>query len=339
MAVVFYLNLSFDQEILVNEDSETPQVDLTLGEASAKDTKGLDVPNNGLATFIGKDIAYLESELGAPNRIDPSVHGYDWWIYNENLSEYVQVGVVDKKVVSLYAIGPDLNIHPFSIGQSVAEIYSTIPIEPHVSLEYEGSSYRFELTEEDMNSRPLIPIGDFYAQVHIDKFDGTLSSIRFMDAETLILLQPYEMVYLGELLEVSSEHTGNETEISKGSARQILDITNVMRMRHGLEPVDWDEPVAEVALAHSIDMFESNDFSHTSKKYGELADRLEAGEVFYQIAGENIAANYADAPAVMEGWLNSKGHRETLLNHEFSHLGVGVYEQHYTQNFIQKWEQ
>jgi uncharacterized protein YkwD len=83
-------------------------------------------------------------------------------------------------------------------------------------------------------------------------------------------------------------------------------------------------------------MSDNNDFSHTSKKFGSLSDRLEAANVAYKSAGENIAANYPDGPAVAEGWLNSKGHRESLLNAEFTHLGVGVYQKYYTQNFIRK---
>ena len=86
-------------------------------------------------------------------------------------------------------------------------------------------------------------------------------------------------------------------------------------------------------------MAENNDFSHTSKKYGDLTNRLKTAEVAYLAAGENIAANYTDGPAVVVGWLNSKGHRETLLNKDYTHLGVGVYQKYYTQNFIQKTEQ
>ena len=80
----------------------------------------------------------------------------------------------------------------------------------------------------------------------------------------------------------------------------------------------------------------SNYFSHVSKTKGDLSDRLEDGECNLSSAGENIAANYVDAIAVMEGWLNSKGHRDALLNEEFTYFGVGVYEKYYTQNFIAK---
>ncbi|MBS7717070.1 CAP domain-containing protein, partial [Vibrio cholerae] len=109
------------------------------------------------------------------------------------------------------------------------------------------------------------------------------------------------------------------------------DMTNVLRKRFKLNTVEWDQPTAEVALGHSKDMFDTENFSHTSEKYGDLEDRLKAGDVFYQVAGENIAAGYSDAPAVMEGWLNSKGHRECLLNEKFTHLGVGVFDKYYTQ--------
>ncbi|MDF1506714.1 CAP domain-containing protein [Robertmurraya sp. DFI.2.37] len=341
LAVIFYLNLSFEDDILVNEHPDSPQVDKSLEEETddGTDNPQIDAPSSGIATLIGKNISELEENLGKPSRIDPSAYGYDWWIYKKSFQEYIQVGIRDETVVTVYAIGSDVDIPPFKIGQPVEEIYASVPIGPYISLMYEGSSYRFELTEDDMNTRPLVQMGDFYAQFYIDKFDGTLSSVRFMDAETLIKLQPYELVYVGELVEVKPWEAGSETEVAKGNAEQIFDISNIMRVRHDLAPLEKDEMVAEVALAHSIDMYESEEFSHTSKTTGELSDRLEAGEIFYQLAGENIAANYADAPAVMEGWLNSKGHRETLLNGQFTHIGVGVYHLHYTQNFIQKWHE
>lgn len=336
LSIVFYLHLYLLEDFFPKEEIVASQVKATT-EVEEKEQNQLALPTEGLATFIGKDAAYVEEQLGQPERIDPSAYDYDWWIYKKGLSEYIQVGIANNKVVTLYAIGQDVNITPFKIGEKVENLYAKIPIESNINVEYEGNSYRFELTEDDINTHPLVQIGSFYVQVFLDKFDGTVSSIRFMDAETLIKQQPYELVYLGELLQANPIDAEKEKAISAGASRQIFDISNMMRVRHELKALEWDEKTSEVALAHSVDMFESQEFSHTSQKNGELSDRLEAGEVFYQLAGENIAANYTDAPAVMEGWLNSKSHRETLLNGEFSHLGVGVYQLHYTQNFIQKW--
>ena len=93
---------------------------------------------------------------------------------------------------------------------------------------------------------------------------------------------------------------------------------------------------AEVAYLHSREMTDAPEGTHVSETKGDLEKRLDAGHVKYRAAGENIAANYVDAAAVMEGWLNSKGHRDAMLNEEFTGLGVGVYKKYYTQNFIRK---
>jgi uncharacterized protein YkwD len=320
----------------VEEETSVPQLNSSQKD-NAQDSENA-TPKSGLASFLGKDTRFLENQLGRPIRIDPSPYGYEWWIYNRNLEYYVQVGIKNDHVVSLYAIGSDVNVSPFKVGQPVEEIYSKVPIELNISLDFKGSHYRFELTDSDMNTQPLIQVGDCYAQLYIDKFTGTLSSVRYMDAETLLLLRPYELLYQGELLKANFAKSDSEEQIQSASEKQIYDITNIMRNRYQSTPLKWDEKTSEVALAHSKDMYETKEFSHSSKKYGELSDRLEAGEVSYQLAGENIAANYVDAPAVMEGWLNSKGHRENLLNEEFTHIGVGVFKKYYTQNFIQRQE-
>ncbi|MFR8235885.1 MAG: CAP domain-containing protein [Anaerovoracaceae bacterium] len=43
-------------------------------------------------------------------------------------------------------------------------------------------------------------------------------------------------------------------------------------------------------------------------------------------AGENIAAGYDTPQAVMNGWMNSPGHRSNILSSDFAYIGVGCYE-------------
>lgn len=335
----FILNLIEDNEndILVNENS--PAQLEKQSPITKKETAGYDLPERpkeGLSVLIGKNKDTLEKTLGKPLRIDPSVYGYEWHIYNQNPGQYVQVGVENNKIVTLYVIGADVNATPFRIGQPVEELFANLFIDANINLDYKGNSYKFELNDTDVNMRPLIKLGDIFAQAYIDKFTGKLSSVRFLDSPTLIKQRPYEMIYRGELLLADEITDEMWPEIEKANANQIFDLTNIVRLRHKLTPLVWDEETAEVAYGHSRDMDENDDFSHDSQKYGGLSDRLEAANVMYKIAGENIAANYTDAPAVVEGWMNSRGHREALLNEEYTHLGVGVYRKHYTQNFIEK---
>lgn len=40
--------------------------------------------------------------------------------------------------------------------------------------------------------------------------------------------------------------------------------------------------------------------------------------------GENVAYGYADAAAVMGGWMGSPSHRENILNCRYTYIGVGL---------------
>jgi uncharacterized protein YkwD len=293
-------------------------------------------PKEGLFLLIGKDISDLEKELGVPTRIDESMYGYQWYIFNQDYKRYVQVGVENKRVVTIFAMGENLDVAPFEIGQPVEEIFNTQYIDTNINLEFNGNSYRFELNDTDLNLRPIVQLGDVYIQLYIDKFTGTLSSVRFLNAETLIKQRPYELVFSGTLIEAAVPSEDMWNVIEADTEQEIFDLTNVLRARHKLKPLKWDESTADVAFGHSKDMSINKDFSHTSKEFGDLDERLKLAKVDYESAGENIAANYTDGPAVVEGWLNSKGHRESLLNKEFTYIGVGVYQKYYTQNFIQK---
>ncbi|MEH7076031.1 CAP domain-containing protein, partial [Neobacillus drentensis] len=296
-------------------------------------------PKEGLGSFIGKKEEELEKKIGRPSRIDETMYGYQWYIYNQDPNEYLQVGVENQRVVTIFAAGQNLDVAPFEIGQPVEEIFNTNYIDTNINLDFNGNSYRFELNDTDLNLRPMVQLGNVFVQLYIDKFTGNLSSVRFLDGATLIKQRPYELVYNGYLIEAPDPSEEMKREIEEDTEQEIFDITNVLRIRNNVKVLRWDENTAKAAYQHSQDMSENNDFSHTSKKFGDLEKRLKTADVAYQAAGENIAANYTDGPAVVEGWLNSKGHREALLNKEYTHLGVGVFQNFYTQNFIQKTEQ
>lgn len=290
----------------------------------------------GLAVTIGKNTKEIEKEFGEPDRIDMSAYGYDWWVYKKDYSNYFQLAVENEKVISAYGIGDKVNVAPFKIGQSIDAIYSSLYVEPTVDIEVGDSSYRFELSEEDMNMRPLIELGDIHVQLYLDKFSGTVSSVRFLNDSTLLKQQPYELTYHGKLVKGEDLSEKDWEKVEEGNEQQIFDITNIMRSRFDLKPLEWDDSAAEVAYLHSREMTDIPEGTNVPETKGDLEKRLNAGHVKYRAAGENIAKDYVDAAAVMEGWLNSKGHRDAMLNEDFTGLGVGVYKKYYTQNFIRK---
>lgn len=121
--------------------------------------------------------------------------------------------------------------------------------------------------------------------------------------------------------------------------KRVLELVNIERAKHGLSALQWSSELASVARAHSKDMHERGFFSHTNPDGKSPFDRIKAAGIKYSYAAENIAAGQSTPEAVVEGWMNSKGHRENILNGNLKYLGVGFYEAsggykyYWTQNF------
>ncbi|MEW9676585.1 CAP domain-containing protein [Lentibacillus sp. L22] len=308
-------------------------------------TKSKSVPESKLSKitvkgdlfqWVGKTKDQLTENFGKPVRIDKSAYGYDWWVYTDKQDQYIQFGVEDDKVTTVYATGDDLSIDPIYVGQSYDAVNEQFSFKKDMTYKDGVKSYTFHLNDEDMKMRPLAKIADnLFVQCYFDTFTDKLSSIRILTADSLLKQRAYQIEYRGGLPDVPELSDKEWQEVESGMEQQIFDITNVMRSQFDKSKVAWNKTVSEVAFLHSEDMSKNDYFSHYSKNGNGLKERLAEKKVHYATAGENIAAQYPDAPAAMEGWLNSEGHRKALLNDDYTHLGVGVYHLYYTQNFIE----
>lgn len=273
--------------------------------------------------------------FGEPERIDPSAYGYSWWIYKDE-HQYIQYGVNEKgKVETIFAKGVPLPLEEVEDFRSYDQLDESLTFKREISFTSGLSSYTFYLSKEDIEKRPLIQVtDDIFVNLYFDSFTNELSSYRFLNRDVLLKHIPYELQYRGTLPNNSELSQKELDEIERGMEQQIFDLTNFIRKEHGLLPLQWNESLHEVASYHSQDMKEQDYFSHYDPKGNGLKERLAKQNVTYQYAGENIAAQYIDGLAAVEGWLNSKGHREAILDEKFTELGVGVYRFYYTQNFI-----
>lgn len=295
------------------------------------------IDHSNFIQWIDKSSSDLIEEFGEPKRKDLSAYGYTWWIY-PHLDGYAQFGI-DKnhKIETIYARGFDIPIKDLKNKQSYDQLNNVLSFERKVNYRHHLSSFTFHLTEDDLIQRPLIHLSeDIFMQLYFDTFTNNLSSFRISKADTLLKHIPYEVQYRGKLPEKPVLTDQQWDEIDRGMEQQIFDLTNVIRSEFQINHVEWEKPLHEVAFMHSKDMSNNNYFSHYTPDGEGLKERLATKEVFYQSAGENIATQYPDGLAAVEGWLNSKGHREAILDESYTHLGVGVYRLYYTQNFIKK---
>ncbi|WP_318616033.1 CAP domain-containing protein [Sporosarcina sp. YIM B06819] len=289
-------------------------------------------PEVGISLFVGQSVDKLIAEIGKPDRIEPSDYGYDWWIYTANAQ--FMVGVKDDVVNQIYTADVSADVAPFTIGQLAQDIYRFTIVETEVAAQVDDSIYTFTLNGDDAKTRLLIEYEGVYAQLYIDSVDEVLEAVRFINPVTLVLHQPYDMSYMGEIVSPHHPSSTMQIEVDRAVERQIFELTNVYRKKHGVDEVFSDYHLGEVARKHSEDMVRENYFSHESPVTGNLADRLKEAKIEHRKAGENIASNYVDAIEAVHGWLNSPAHRNVLLDKDFTHLGTGAYGKFYTQNFV-----
>jgi uncharacterized protein YkwD len=105
---------------------------------------------------------------------------------------------------------------------------------------------------------------------------------------------------------------------------EVVVLTNAERAADGCDvALRVDERLVAAAQGHSADMAERDYFDHDSPEGDGPGDRT-AAEGYTEWSGENVALGYATAEAVMEGWMDSKGHRRNILNCDSVAIGVGA---------------
>lgn len=114
---------------------------------------------------------------------------------------------------------------------------------------------------------------------------------------------------------------------------EVLKLVNAERAKYGLSPLAQDKGAAEVAHLRAKEIVKS--FSHTRPDGSSCFTAAKELGVTYRSAGENIAYGYPTPQKVVEGWMNSEGHRKNILSTSFSKIGIGCYN----SNGVLYWSQ
>ncbi len=119
---------------------------------------------------------------------------------------------------------------------------------------------------------------------------------------------------------------------------QVIALVNKERASRNLGMVTSEPTLTRAAQIRAEEIIQL--FSHTRPNQSSCFTVLTELGINYNRAGENIAAGYSSPEAVMNGWMNSEGHRANILNPGFNKLGVGYaqagsgYGHYWTQMFI-----
>ena len=105
----------------------------------------------------------------------------------------------------------------------------------------------------------------------------------------------------------------------------VIALSNAERAKAGLEPLRRNESLVQAAQEYAGVLAPGPCFAHTCPPVPAMAERAErAGYTGRTWIGENISAGSRTAAGVVEGWMQSPGHRANILKPEYREIGVGV---------------
>lgn len=268
---------------------------------------------------IGERKEKLLSLFGQPDRIDESEYGFNWYIYNNDYNNFFMVGIEDEVVKGIYSNSLNSceteNINIGDKRDDVRKLYTPIEYKKKGNIKYIISSEgQYDIIE--INNKYIT----FFYDIH-DEYK----------------ICSYQVIDSKNESDMKSIYASPSEKLKKSFEMQVIDLTNSVRAKNGLNKLKYSEKATTSSKKHSLDMVDKNYFDHINKENETPFDRMNEEGIKYISAGENIAAGQTSAIYAHEALMNSKGHRKNILGN-YNSIGVGVefggdYNIYYTQNF------
>lgn len=125
---------------------------------------------------------------------------------------------------------------------------------------------------------------------------------------------------------------------SDDTVSEVIRLVNVERKEAGCGSLTGESRLHRAAQKHSDRQADQDTMSHQLPGEASMGDRVTAEGYRWSGVAENVAAGYRTPAAVMDGWMNSSGHKANILNCGYKNIGVGVTKSgdgtlYWTQNF------
>jgi uncharacterized protein YkwD len=115
------------------------------------------------------------------------------------------------------------------------------------------------------------------------------------------------------------------------TVERLLELTNAERIKAGVAPLVLDERLNMSAQAKADDMVVNNYYGHINPVTGVSGPTTITAECYYQ--SENINNNSVDSKRTVDSWMNSKPHKEAILDTKYETTGFGIKDGYTVQHF------
>jgi len=109
------------------------------------------------------------------------------------------------------------------------------------------------------------------------------------------------------------------------NGQEIIRQTNNARAANGLGPLTENQLLDSIAVSRAKDMLEKQYFAHVSPTGRQASDIAQDVGYHYKIIAENIGSgDFYSNQKIVDGWMQSPGHRANILSTEVQEIGAAV---------------
>lgn len=113
------------------------------------------------------------------------------------------------------------------------------------------------------------------------------------------------------------------TSYNREFADRVIEIVNIERAKEGLKPLKKDDTLnglSDIRSKETVTLFD-----HKRPNGTKWSTILKENNVSYTNAAENIASGYSTPEDVVNAWMNSEGHRASIMSKTYEKIGVSCY--------------
>lgn len=248
--------------------------DLTIGDNNIK---------------FGEEKESIVSKLGEPDRSVTNEYGFERYIYNKDLENFVIVGFKDDKVEEMFSNALNMKYKDITHETNISDIHD-------IGIIYNESSEKVNIRSHE-----------------------TMTTVYFDSNQDLNV----DSVYIRGI-NLAANSDSFTVEFAENIELELFDIINAARVRRGMEPFVWSEAAAESAKKHSTNMRTNKSVEYNDDEGLSPFERMENEKIEFIIAAENISWVLGDSISIYTTWASNVGTKTNLFNSSLTHAGIGA---------------
>lgn len=346
ICLLIVFSIVYMKPVISSYNQPKPKNDLVVEEVkvSHKSVPYYELNTTGMANYIGMTEKEFLKEFPDPKKKWLSYNHSEWLVYGDSVTDYFQVEMKNHVVSSIFVLGDKLDSAPFTMGMNLADLAEITTIFSNFNFEYGDEKYEVELTEDDMNYRPLVAFNNgTFAILHINQGNGQLMAVRYLDKNSLLSIMPYEMNQVNHVKKNLGTDEENWPKINEDNRDQLMTILNLLREKENKEVYRLDSKL-QVGATKSLEYL-----MNTPEKVIEDTERLDTWKVMVDDQTDSrsfllnekeinhLAKEFSldskkthgifyfpvtDVPFMMTNWYGSRFYHEEVSRKEDKYIGI-----------------